>query len=73
MQLICAWNQSEKHEYARQAALCGECVLYVNPFCTDEHAPDKATGGCAFFKDGSIVNELPAGKSGILFVELPSE
>ena len=67
------WNQSEKHEYARQAALCGECVLYVNPFCTDEHAPDKANGGCAFFKDGSIVNELPAGKSGILFVELPSE
>ena len=57
------WNEQVKLEYAAQASRCGCPVLYVNPFCVDPAAPDAATGG-------GIICEVPAGESGILFVEL---
>jgi len=64
------WNTSVKYEYAQQAALCGDCVLLVNPFCEDLNVSDSATGGAAHFQAGRIVDEIPAGKSDILIVEL---
>jgi len=67
---VAAWNESIKYEYAAQAALCGECVLLVNPFCADPDAVGCAAGGAVYFRNGSIVKELPAGKSGILIVEV---
>lgn len=65
-----AWNKSIKYEYAEQAALCGDCVLLVNPFCADPGVTDAAAGGAACFKNGSIVAELPSGQSGYLTVEV---
>lgn len=64
------WNESIKYEYARQAALCGDHVLYVNPFCADPNVTDAAGGGSVYFKKGLIAEEKPAGKSDILIVEL---
>lgn len=64
------WNTSIKYEYAKQAALCGDCVLFVNPFCADPGVTDAAAGGAACFENGSIVMEAPSGKSGILIVEI---
>lgn len=64
------WNETVKYEYAHQAALCGDCVLYVNPFCVDPNATDAASGGAACFQRGEITREAPAGKSGVLLVEV---
>lgn len=64
------WNESIKYEYAEQAALCGDCVLLVNPFCADLDVTDAASGGVVCFKNGTIAQEAPAGKSGILIVEV---
>lgn len=62
------WNSRTKYEYARQAALCGEAVLLVNPFCANPGVTDCAAGGAAYFKSGAIIQEAPAGSSGILLV-----
>ena len=64
------WNNTIKHEYAEQAALCGKCVLLVNPFCADADAVDAASGGAVHFENGKIVAELPAGTIGHMIVEL---
>lgn len=64
------WNSSIKYEYAGQAALCGDSVLLVNPYCADPEASDVASGGACYFQNGSIVSEMPAGNSGILIVEI---
>lgn len=64
------WNHTVKHEYAQQAALCGDCVLLVNPFCADPGATNAAAGGAAWFKNGSIAAESPCGRSGVLIVEI---
>lgn len=64
------WNTSIKYEYAMQAALCGDCVLLTNPYCADTEIGDAAAGGAAYFKNGSIAEEKPSGKSGILIVEV---
>lgn len=64
------WNEKLKYEYAAQAALCGRQVLLVNPFCADPGAVDVASGGAAFFCDGAIAAELPAGISDTLFIDL---
>lgn len=64
------WNNSIKHEYAEQAGLCGDSVLLVNPCCADPDAPDVASGGLAYFRNGSIVSELSAGNSGTMIVEV---
>lgn len=61
------WNHRLKYAYARQAALCGENVCLVNPFCRD---PDSAAGGAAYFQGGQIMEELPAGQTGILIVDV---
>lgn len=64
------WNSHVKQEYAAQAALCGEQVLLVNPFCVHPGAEDRASGGAACFKHGGIEAESPAGSSGILIVAI---
>lgn len=64
------WNTTTKYEYAEQAQLCGDHVLFVNPFCADETEDDAAAGGAAYFNNGRIVEEAPCGKNGILIVEL---
>ena len=64
------WNGPVKQEYAAQAALCGETVLFVNPYCADPDAPDAASGGSACFQAGSILSERPAGAPGTLFLEI---
>lgn len=64
------WNNRIKYEYAEQAALCGERVLLVNPFCADPEVTDTAAGGAAYFKNGNIIAEMPSGNSGILIVEV---
>lgn len=64
------WNNSIKHEYAEQAALCGDCVLLVNPYSADTEETDAAAGGAACFKNGTIAAEMPSGNSGVLLVEI---
>lgn len=64
-----AWNSTIKQEYAQQAALCGDHVLLVNPFCVDGFG-DCAAGGALHFCRGGIAREMEAGKSGILIVEI---
>ena len=63
------WNSAIKHEYAEQAQKCGARVLLVNPYCADD-ADDVAAGGAADFRDGKIQAELPAGKCGMLIVDV---
>lgn len=64
------WNTKIKHEYAEQAALCGDCVLLVNPFCADPGAADAASGACIHFQDGKIKTERPAGSAGTLITDV---
>lgn len=64
------WNTEVKYEYAQQAALCGDCVLLVNPYCADVVETDVAAGGAACFQKGSIVEELPSGNTGFIVVEI---
>ena len=65
------WNTSVKHEYAEQASLCGENVLFVNPFCVTGTAGEpRAAGGAAHFQNRKIISERPAGEAGYLIVEL---
>lgn len=65
------WNTSVKHEYAEQAALCGENVLFVNPFCVTGTAGEpRAAGGAAHFQNGRIISERPAGGMGYLVAEV---
>lgn len=64
------WNNSMKYEYAQQAALCGDCVLLVNPYCADGEEYDAATGGAVYFKHGSIAADMPAGNHGAIIVEI---
>lgn len=64
------WNTRIKYEYAEQAALCGGCVLLVNPFCADPEATNAAAGGAAHFKNGNVVADTPSGNCGVLIVEI---
>ncbi len=64
------WNNRLKFEYAQQAKKCGDIVLCVNPFCADSKVNDSAAGGAVCFKEGKITDELPAGKIGVLVVDL---
>ena len=64
------WNNSIKHEYAEQAALCGDCVLLVNPYCADAEETGAAAGGVVYFKNGSIAADMPSGCSETLIVEV---
>ncbi len=64
------WNESLKYEYAEQAAKCGKKVLYVNSYCLDKSSHEIARGGAAFFKQGNIESEIPAGEERVLIVEV---
>lgn len=64
------WNDSIKDEYAEQAGKFCDTVLYVNSVCLDKEGEEYARGGAALFRNGAICRELPAGREGILFVEL---
>ena len=60
-----------KLEYAKQAGKINVPVFYVNSVCMER--PDDreaAKGGAALFENGSIREELPAGKTGILIAVL---
>lgn len=52
-----AWNDCIEHGYAGQAALCGDHVLLVNPFCADSCKADCVAGGAVYFKSGAIAEE----------------
>ncbi len=64
------WNEDIKYAYAQQAALCGDHVLLVNPFCADQGDAETASGGAAYFKMGMLAQEAPAGQCGVLIVEI---
>ena len=64
------WNERIKYEYAVQAEKAGSAVLLVNSVCENSKEEDTAKGGAIYFSDGQIKKELPAGKEGILFVQV---
>ena len=64
------WNNAIKHEYAEQAALFGHAVCYVNSVCMDREGPETAKGGAAYFLDGRIRYQTPAGEESVLYVAL---
>ena len=64
------WNESIKKEYAEQAFLFGHNVLYVNSVCLDREGYEIARGGAAYFLDGNIKCETPAGEESILYVKI---
>ncbi len=64
------WNNGIKYEYAEQAALCGDCVLLVNPYCADAEETDVASGGAAWFQCGGIAADMPVGNSGTIVAEI---
>ena len=64
------WNTSMKLEYAEQAGLLCDNVLYVNSFCLDKEGEEIARGGAAWFHQGMIRRETPSGKEDILFLEV---
>lgn len=61
------WNSAEKFEYAAQAQIYCDKVLFVNSVCD---GASMAKGGCAYFADGKTVCEMPAGDEGFLEVEI---
>ncbi len=64
------WNDSARHEYAAQAALCGRNVLFVNPYCADPNAESRAVGAAAYFRSGGIQTDRLAGSPGTLLVQV---
>lgn len=64
------WNSQVKYEYAEQAAKLGTTVLYVNSVCLDKDGDEIARGGAAYFQDGIIQSEVPAGKENTLLVTI---
>ncbi len=64
------WNNKIKYEYAIQANLICEMVLYVNSYCKDKNTDEIAKGGSALFQNGKISAEIPSGNESILFVEI---
>lgn len=55
-----------KQEYVERASKLNSRVLFINSLSKD---PD-AFGGCYEFYDGQILNELPFGEEGLLYVEV---
>lgn len=65
------WNSSIKYDYAAQANQACHRTLLVNSFCLDKRDEEEiAKGGAAFFLQGKIGKDLPAGEEGVLFVEI---
>lgn len=65
-----AWNTTVKWDYAKQAGRLCDTVLYVNSYCLDKDGQEIAKGGAALFSKGSIREEIPAGKEGVLLLEI---
>lgn len=61
------WNTTEKWEYAERAAVYCSRVLLVNSVRDGE---GFAKGGGAYFADGRIMSEVPAGDEGLLEVKI---
>ncbi len=59
------WENSGKTEYAEQAKLCCESVLYINSICNGD-----AFGGAAQFFNGKIQKELPVFNEGLLYIKI---
>ena len=64
------WNNTIKYEYAEQAARFGQGVCYVNSVCMDRDAYEIAKGGAAYFLDGRIKYQTPAGEESVLYIRL---
>ncbi|SFQ44190.1 N-carbamoylputrescine amidase [Lachnospiraceae bacterium XBB1006] len=64
------WNETIKQEYAEQAAGFGRKVLYVNSVCLERNGDEIARGGAAFFAEGKIKQEVPAGEEAVLLCEI---
>lgn len=64
------WNEEEKYEYAKQAALLTAPVLYVNSVCYDFDEDYVAKGGACLFDVGKIIEEVPSGTEAVLSVEI---
>ena len=62
------WNTTIKNEYAEQAARFAHGVCYVNSVCMDREGVEIAKGGAAYFLDGRIKYQTPAGEESILYV-----
>lgn len=61
------WNAAEKLEYAARAREYCARVLLVNSVCDGEGC---ARGGGAYFCDGAVAKETPAGGESVLIVEV---
>lgn len=61
------WNSTEKLEYAERAREYCDRALLINSVCDGE---GRAKGGCAYFVDGAIKCEAPAGGESLLEVEI---
>lgn len=59
------WEQSERGEYAAQAGRCCENALYVNSLCEND-----SDGGAAWFRRGTVAQEQPMCREGLLVVEI---
>lgn len=59
------WENGGKAEYAEQAKLCCENILYVNSICNGD-----AFGGAVYFMGGKIQTELPIFHEGLLYVTI---
>lgn len=64
------WNKEMKYEYAAQSKKIGRQVLLVNSVCFSGNEEELAKGGAVCFLDGQIKEELPAGKEGVLMVQV---
>lgn len=64
------WNEEEKYEYAKEAAILKAPVLYVNSVCYDFDDDYIAKGGACLFDDEKIVEEVPSGAEAVLSVEI---
>ena len=64
------WNKEMKYEYAAQSKKIGRQVLLVNSVCLSGNEEELAKGGAVCFLDGQIKEELPAGKEGVLMVQV---
>ena len=64
------WNTEMKYEYAAQSKKIGGQVLLVNSVCFSGNEEELAKGGAVCFLDGQIKEELPAGKEGVLMVQV---
>ena len=63
------WNEEFKYDYKEEVKELGN-VLLVNSYCLDKNNNELAKGGCCYFKDGKIKEEIEAGTQGVLVVEI---